>query len=162
MGSNKTWPHDNCLLFLKKNIMANKLSVTASMHINAPVNNVWQALTDPAMIKEYLFGTNAVSDWKKGSSITYSGEWEGKKYEDKGEIIDIVPGKLLHTTYFSSMSGKEDKPENYANVIYELTPENGGTTISVTNDNIEEENGRQHMKENWTKVLEGMKNLLEK
>ena len=149
------------LSFLQTNIMAKKLSVTASITISAPVNKVWQALTDPAMIKEYLFGTNTESDWKKGSSITYTGEWEGKHYVDKGEIIDIVPQKLLHTTYFSGMSGKEDKPENYANVIYEIASQNGGTMVSITQDNIEDEKGQQHMKENWTKVLEGMKKLLE-
>jgi uncharacterized protein YndB with AHSA1/START domain len=114
------------------------------------------------MIKEYLFGTNTVSDWKKGSSITYSGEWEGKQYEDKGEIIDIVPEKLLHTTYFSGMSGKEDKPENYANVIYEVTPQNGSTTVTISQDNIDDEKGVEHMKKNWGMVLDGMKKLLEK
>jgi uncharacterized protein YndB with AHSA1/START domain len=142
--------------------MANKLSVKTGININAPVSKVWQALTDPAMIKEYLFGTNTVSDWKKGSSITYSGEWEGKQYEDKGEIIDIVPEKLLHTTYFSGMSGKEDKPENYANVIYEVTPQNGSTTVTISQDNIDDEKGVEHMKKNWGMVLDGMKKLLEK
>jgi uncharacterized protein YndB with AHSA1/START domain len=142
--------------------MANKLSVKTGININAPVSKVWQALTDPAMIKEYLFGTNTVSDWKKGSSITYSGEWEGKQYEDKGKIIDIVPEKLLHTTYFSGMSGKEDKPENYANVIYEVTPQNGSTMVTISQDNIEDEKGVEHMKKNWGMVLDGMKKLLEK
>jgi uncharacterized protein YndB with AHSA1/START domain len=142
--------------------MSNKLSVTVSKHINAPVNKVWQALTDPALIKQWLFGTDTKSDWKKGSRITYSGEWEGKHYEDKGEIIDIVPERLLHTTYFSSMSGKEDRPENYANVMYEITPQNGGSLLSISNDNIDDEKTQQHVKENWTMVLETMKKLLEK
>ena len=69
-----------------------------------------------------MFGTNAVSDWQKGSSITYEGEWEGKKYKDKGTIIDIVPEKLLHTTYWSSIGGKEDKPENYKAVTVNRKP----------------------------------------
>jgi uncharacterized protein YndB with AHSA1/START domain len=76
--------------------MANKLVSKSSITINAPINKVWQALTDPAMIKEYLFGTTTITDWKKGSPISYEGEWEGKKYKDKGAIIDIVPEKLLH------------------------------------------------------------------
>ena len=142
--------------------MSKKLSVTVSKHINAPVNKVWQALTDPALIKQWLFGTDTKTDWKKGSSIRYSGEWEGKKYEDKGKIIDIVPGKLLHTTYFSSMSGKEDRPENYANVMYEITPENGGSLVTISNDNIDDEKTQQHVRENWSMVLETMKKLLEK
>jgi uncharacterized protein YndB with AHSA1/START domain len=141
--------------------MANKLTAKASININVPVSKVWKALTDPALIKEYLFGTNTTSDWTKGSSITYSGEWEGKSYVDKGLIIDIVPEKLLHTTYYSGMSGKEDKPENYANVIYKVSPDDGHSVITITQDNIDDEKQQQHMVENWGKVLESMKKLLE-
>ena len=142
--------------------MANKLVAQSSIVINAPVNKIWKALIDPAQIKEYLFGTNAVSDWQKGSSITYEGEWEGKKYKDKGTIIDIVPEKLLHTTYWSSIGGKEDKPENYNNVIYELQPRGESTMVTISQDNIADEAGLKHMEENWGLVLSNMKKLLEK
>lgn len=138
-----------------------KLVAQTSISIQAPVNKVWQALTDPKLIKQYLFGTNAVSDWKEGSSITYSGEWEGKSYQDKGEIVKIIPEKLLHTTYLSSMSNKEDKPENYANVIYEIEPQDNSSQITITQDNIENEEQVDHMIQNWNMVLSGMKKLLE-
>jgi uncharacterized protein YndB with AHSA1/START domain len=142
--------------------MATKLVSKSSLHINAPVNKVWQALTDPALIKEYLFGTNTITDWKKGSTITYEGEWQGKAYKDKGVIVDIVPEKLLHTTYWSSMSGKEDKAQNYNNVIYELKAENEGTLVTISQDNIENEKQLEHMNQNWGMVLDNMKKLLEK
>ena len=142
--------------------MANKLVAQSSIVINAPVNKIWKALIDPAQIKEYLFGTNAVSDWQKGSSITYEGEWEGKKYKDKGTIIDIVPEKLLHTTYWSSIGGKEDKPENYNNVIYKLQPRGESTTVTISQDNTADEAGLKHMEENWGLVLSNMKKHLEK
>ena len=142
--------------------MAKKLVSRSGITIDAPVSKVWQALTDPAQIKQYLFGTNTVSDWKKGSPISYEGEWEGKKYKDKGTIIEIVPEKLLHTTYWSSMGGKEDKPENYNNVIYELQPQNGKTMITISQDNIDTEEQLKHMEQNWAMVLDSMKKLLEK
>ena len=138
-----------------------KLVAKTSTTIHAPIHNIWQALTDPKLIKQYLFGTNTVSDWKEGSTITYSGEWEGKAYQDKGEIIKIIPDKLLHTTYLSSMSNKEDKPENYANVIYEIEPQNNGSLVTITQDNIENEEQVDHMRQNWNMVLSGMKKLLE-
>lgn len=141
--------------------MANKHSVTVEKNIDASPEEAWQALTDPAKIKQYLFGTDTKTDWKKGSDITYTGEWQGKSYTDKGKIIDIQPGRLLHTTYYSSMSGKEDRPENYANVIYEVRPNGNGAIVSVTQDNIENEQGVEHMKQNWSTVLDGMKKMLE-
>jgi uncharacterized protein YndB with AHSA1/START domain len=142
--------------------MAGKLTLNKSITIHASASEVWQALTDPKLIRQYLFGTNAKSDWKKGSPITYSGEYEGKKYEDKGEVIEAEPGKLLHTTYFSPMVDGEDKPENYHHVVYTLEPSNGDTTVHLSQDNIKDEKGLKHVEENWTKVLEVMKDLLEK
>ncbi len=58
--------------------MAEKFSVAAEIHICAPPEAVWAALTDPAKIRRYLFGTKTDCDWKVGSRITYSGEWQGK------------------------------------------------------------------------------------
>lgn len=141
--------------------MTNKLTAKVSKSIDAPVDKVWKAITDPAMIKQYLFGTDAHTDWKIGSPITYSGVWEGKAYEDKGTIVDIIPGRLLHTTYYSPLSGKEDKPENYNNVIYEVKPENEKTVVTIIQDNIENEEGVEHMKKNWGMVLESMKKVVE-
>ena len=146
---------------LQNAIMSNTLTARVSTDIKAPAGKVWDAITDPAKIKQYLMGTDTITDWKRGSSIHYKGTWKGKAYEDKGTIIDIVPNKLLHTTYLSGMSGKEDKPENYNNVIYELHEGDGKTTVSISQDNIKDEQEQQHMKENWTMVLDGMKKVVE-
>jgi hypothetical protein len=78
-----------------------------------------------------------------------------------GTAIEIIPDRLLHTTYFSGVSGKEDKPENYANVIYRVEPHGAGTIVSIEQDNIDNEEGQEHMKQNWGMVLDSMKKLLE-
>jgi len=141
--------------------MAGKLNVSSSIKINTTVARAWQALTDPALIKQYLFGTTVTSDWKLGSNITYTGEWEGKSYEDKGQIIDVIPFKRLHTTYWSGMSGKPDIPENYVNVVYDVEPDGDGVKVTITQDGIDNEAGVEHMKKNWGMVLDGMKKVLE-
>jgi uncharacterized protein YndB with AHSA1/START domain len=141
--------------------MDDRLTATASITLNASPERVWKALTTPAEIKQYLFGTNAQSDFKKGSLITYTGEWEGKKYEDKGKIIESIPNALLHTTYFSSMSGKEDKPENYANVYYRIEPTGKQTILTITQDNNADEKSRDHSQANWNIVLQGLKKIVE-
>ncbi|MXV50169.1 SRPBCC domain-containing protein [Pedobacter sp. HMF7647] len=141
--------------------MKPNLTAETSTTINASPQKVWKALTDPEQIKQYLFGTTATSDWKKRSKITYTGEWQGKSYEDKGEIVDIIPEKKLHTTYLSGMSGKEDIPENYNNVIYTLTADGAQTIVTIQQDNIATKKEIDHMKENWALVLQNMKKLLE-
>jgi uncharacterized protein YndB with AHSA1/START domain len=132
-----------------------------SISIDAPREKVWEALTKPELIKQYLFGTQVTTDWQVGSPITYKGVWEGKAYEDKGVVLQVEPGKLLVSTFWSSLSGVPDLPENYQTVRYELASENGGTRLSLTQDNNDSEEGAKHSEQNWEMVLEGLKRLVE-
>lgn len=141
--------------------MKNRFTARTSVEMLVPPEKVWEALTNPDLIRQYLFGTEAISDWKEGSTITYRGEWEGKPYEDKGVIRKVIPGKMLQSTYWSSMSGTDDSPENYALVTYELEPVEDNTRITVTQENCPSEESCRHSQDNWTMVLEVMKKLLE-
>jgi uncharacterized protein YndB with AHSA1/START domain len=141
--------------------METKLIGTSSIHIDASASKVWAALTQPALIKQYLYGTDAISDWKVGSPLIFKGEWQGKSYEDKGLILDSEPNKLFRYKYWSSMSGTEDKPENYANITYALSENNGKTTLTITQDNIPNESSKVHSQQNWQSVLNQLKDLLE-
>ena len=47
-------------------------------HNQTPRFEVWEALTSPQMIQQYLFGTQVTTDWQVGSPITYRGVWQGK------------------------------------------------------------------------------------
>jgi uncharacterized protein YndB with AHSA1/START domain len=132
-----------------------------SISIDAPREKVWEALTKPELIKQYLFGTEVATDWQVGSPITYKGTWEGKPYEDKGVVQVNEPGRLLVSTFWSSLSGVPDLPENYQTVRYELSSENGGTKLTLTQDNNDSEEGARHSEQNWNMVLEGLKKLLE-
>ncbi|MCX6146204.1 MAG: SRPBCC domain-containing protein, partial [Candidatus Kapabacteria bacterium] len=91
-----------------------EIIIQVAIEINAPISKVWEALVTPSIIKEYMFGTETTSDWKVGSRISYKGVWEGKEYEDGGIITEFVENKVFESTYFSSMSGEEDKEENYS------------------------------------------------
>ena len=142
--------------------MKSNITGRAAITINAPASKVWQALTTPAIIKQYFFGTDAVSDWKVGSPLIFKGEWQGKQYQDKGTILESVPQKKFKYSYWSSMSGIEDKPENYVNVTYELSENNNATTLTITQENIPDEKMKEHSEENWRKVLGDLKKLLEK
>src|SRR5882672_843855 len=101
--------------------MSKGLIAKSSIVINVPVAKVWDALVNPAIIKQYMFGTEVVSDWKENSPIVWKGIWEGKPYEDKGVILKIVPGKLFQNTHFSPLLGAADIPKNYHTLTYELT-----------------------------------------
>ncbi len=142
--------------------MTTDLILNISVTIHASKSKVWNALIDPEQIKKYLFGTETKSDWKAGSPITFSGVWEGKSYIDKGTILEIEKEKLLKYNYWSSFSGTEDKPENYANVTYALEDHHGITIFHLTQDGIKTKEAQDHSELNWKMVLNSLKDLLEK
>jgi uncharacterized protein YndB with AHSA1/START domain len=141
--------------------MNNDHIAKASMLINVHVSRVWDALTKPELIKQYFFNTDVVSDWKVGSPILYRGEWEGKPFEDKGEILKIEPEKQLVSTHWSPLSGLPDSPENYHTVTYDLVPRDDKTEITITQEKNASEQEKVHSEENWKAVLVALKNLLE-
>jgi uncharacterized protein YndB with AHSA1/START domain len=131
--------------------------------VDASADAVWQALTDPALVKQYLHGTNMQTDWRVGGPITWKGEWKGESYEDKGEVLAFEPKRMLRTTHWSPLGGSEDKPENYHTVTYELEDQDGKTILTLKQDNNASREEADNMAENnWGPVLEGLKAVAEK
>jgi uncharacterized protein YndB with AHSA1/START domain len=135
---------------------------TVETEIEAPPSKVWTALTDPDQIEKYMFGSHVVTDWKPGSSIVWKGEYEGKKYEDKGEILEVEPERRLKLTHFSALSGQEDVPENYHTLVYELESRGPKTRLALSQDGNPTEEAARHSQENWEKMLSGLKEVVEK
>jgi uncharacterized protein YndB with AHSA1/START domain len=134
---------------------------TATAEIEAPPDRVWRALTDPDEIERYMFGARVVTDWKPGSSIVWKGEYEGRPYEDKGEVLDVVPERRLEVTHFSPLSGAEDVPENYHTLTFELEGSNGTTRVSLSQDGNASAEAAEHSRRNWEQMLLGLKATVE-
>ena len=142
--------------------MSKGIVAHATTAIEAPVDRVWDALVNPRLIKPYFFGTEVASEWKEGSPIRWKGEWQGKRYEDKGVILQLQPGRRLQFTHFSPLSGLPDAAENYHTVTIELSHTPPITHVSLSQDNNASEQSREHSEKNWQTVLSGLKALLEK
>jgi len=141
--------------------MSQNLIATASITIKAPASKVWNALVDPKAIQQYMFGTNAVSDWREGSPIVWKGEWQGKPYEDKGVILQLKPGWLLQYSHFSPLSGLPETPENYHTVTIELADEGDRIRVSLSQDHNATEEEAEHSGKNWEMMLSSLKKYLE-
>ena len=140
--------------------MDKQLKLSEAISIHAPASDVWKAATDKALVKAYFFGTEVNSDWKKGSPITFSGEWQGQAYVEKGEILGIEKDKMLSYSYLST--GKEDVPENYAIIVYTLEDEgNGNTRFTVTQEGFNNQAACDHSAANWKNILAGLKKVAE-
>ncbi|WP_214071070.1 SRPBCC family protein [Mucilaginibacter sp. dw_454] len=137
------------------------INLKTSLVINAPAALVWKALTDPEIVKQYFFGTHQQSDWQVGSDITWTGEWEGKTYQDHGKILEITPGSYVKYSYWSTMSGTEDKPENYQFVSYKLGENERVTTLEISQENVKDEAAKEHSESNWQYIFGKMKEMVE-
>jgi len=133
----------------------------AQTTINVTSDKVWDALTNPDIIKKYMFGTTAISDWKEGSKIVWKGEWEGRSYEDKGKILRFEPKRELQYSHFSPLSRLDDRPENYHIVTIELTENDNQTIVTLSQDNNADEKTKEHSEKNWKMMLNSLKKLLE-
>ena len=141
--------------------MNHQLKVKKTLEITASLMEVWHALTDRETLKKYFFGTDAISDWEEGSSLVFRGEGEGKTYEDKGTILEAIPGELLKYDYWSGFSGLEDAPENYSLVTYTLEQTVDGTILNLKQKGFADEEALAHAGRGWTMVLQNLKELLE-
>jgi len=143
--------------------MSRGFEARKTVTIDATQEEVWDALTDPDKVKQYLHGTVMSTEWRVGGPIFWRGEWKGRAYEDKGTVLVVEPRKRLRYTHWSPLGGSEDKPENYHTVTYELAGAGGRTTLTLTQDNnpSEEEAGKM-ADDNWGPVLNGLKETVEK
>ena len=138
------------------------LTTTKSSTIDAPIEEVWKALTTPARIKLWFFGVDTETDWKVGSPLVHRGEYRGEPYEDKGEIIHFDPPERLVHTHWSDLSGKPDSPEQYQEVTWALADRGEATELTITERNLPSEEAKAVSDESWGIVLENLKELLER
>lgn len=134
---------------------------TARIDIKAPAAEVWKALTDLDTVPKYFFGSRVQTDWRPGSPITWSGQWKGKAYEDKGKVLEVEPNRLLKVSHFSPLTGLPDRPENYHNLTFELHQQGHATRVSLTQDNNKDEAEAERSTQNWRTMLEGLKKVVE-
>ncbi len=133
-----------------------------SRTVDAPVDEVWEAITTPDIVRSFFMGATVESDFKVGSPIRFKGQFKGRPYEDRGEILAAEPGKKLSFSHYSPMSGAPDAPEHYHVVTYELTPEGVQTRVTLTQSklkgsvNADDRKHREEYERNWSGILAGL------
>lgn len=108
----------------------------STIKINATKQRLWDTLTKPELVKLWQYGSDLLTTWEIGSDIKFRTEWDGKIFEQWGEVLEIKPAEFLKYNLFAPRPGLEDIPENYFIMKYVLTEENGETTLEI----IQEDN----------------------
>lgn len=142
--------------------MNKKYVATSKILISATPERVWSVITDPIATKEFMFGTEVLTDWTVGGRIRWLGTWEGRGYEDKGEILEFEPGRRLVTTHFSPLTGQDDVPENYHTLTWTIEDAADSTRLTLAQDNNDSAEAAAHSKSMWDGLVQGVKEIAER
>lgn len=129
--------------------------------IHAPVEKVWDALTNPELVKQYFFGSQLVTTWQPKTPIVFKGDWQGTAYEDKGTVLKYEPNKMLEYDYHSSWSDLKDRPENYQIISYQVKSKGNSTVLSIAQRNIDTLEKKLDSTKNWKGLMIAIKKLIE-
>jgi uncharacterized protein YndB with AHSA1/START domain len=127
----------------------------SAIDIGADRETVWEALTDSARLGEAMFGTQIDTDWQAGSPIRYHGEFEGKSFEDAGEVVELSRPTRLRITHASAGSDTHE-------LRFDLEPTAAGTHVTLTQDNNATEKAAEHSRGNWDTMLGLLKSVVER
>ena len=68
-----------------------------TVNINSPTSKVWEALTDPELMKKWMFDKeiNIITNWKVGNPVVIRGNMNGKTFENNGAVLQFEIEKIL-------------------------------------------------------------------
>ena len=134
--------------------MSENLVARAVVEVRASAEDVWSVMVDPAA--RWMVGSQVTSTYIVGDPITFDGEWEGKPFQDHGEIVEVERPRLLRYTHYSPLSGQPDVPENYHHLTFTLADADGTTTVMLEQDGNGSTDEVEHAEGLWRQVLEAL------
>jgi uncharacterized protein YndB with AHSA1/START domain len=145
---------------------SNLRTSTSTIKINAPATRVWEALTNPELVKLWQYGSTLTTTWEPGSPIRFRAAWNDQVFEQWGHVMEYSPNNSLKYSLFAPQPGLTDCPENYFFMTYRLEEAHGKTTLSIIQDDPRPGNQLEAQQENEEEtespILLGLKALVEK
>jgi uncharacterized protein YndB with AHSA1/START domain/DNA-binding transcriptional ArsR family regulator len=126
-------------------------------YIRSSPERVWDALVDADLTAQY-WGHSNVSDWREGST------WEHRRVDGSG-IADVI-GTVLRSErphlLKLTFDGPGDPPETGPTVVsFEIEPYHEIVRLTVTHENLPNDEAREQVAAGWPAVCANLKSLLE-
>lgn len=142
--------------------MKDQHTVQKDILVSASPQDVWTALTDPRITKEYFFHCEVSSDWEIGSAISFKGRiFLIRKIELTGTILDIEPLQMLKYTLHNDDDYREP---SFSTITITLHPIGADTRLAITDDvgsGPGSEDRYERSEKGWEKILKGLKQVVE-
>lgn len=127
-------------------------------YIRASPQQVWRALTDADLTAQY-WGHANVSDWQPGSA------WEHRRVDGSGavdvvgQVLEAEPPSRLVITFEDSPDAQPRRDPSVVTFLVEAHQDI--VRLTVTHENLPNEQMRQGISQGWPAVLANLKSLLE-
>lgn len=127
-------------------------------YIRADAEQVWRALTDADLTARY-WGHANVSDWKPGSS------WEHRRADGSGQVdvvgrvVEAEPPTRLVITFEDTPDVQP--PREPSVVTFLVEPHQDIVRLTVTHENLPNQEMLNGISQGWPAVLANLKSLLE-
>jgi uncharacterized protein YndB with AHSA1/START domain/DNA-binding transcriptional ArsR family regulator len=121
-------------------------------YINASAEQVWQALTDADLTARY-WGHANVSDWRPGST------WEHQRVDGSG-VVDVL-GRMVRAEPPTRLVITFGSPGEPSVVTFLVEPHHDIVRLTVTHDNLPNQEMLTGVSHGWPAVVANLKSLLE-
>lgn len=136
----------------------NKSEFVYVVYIRTSPKKLWDALTNPKIVREYWFGLRIDTDWKAGSTWKF---YYDDSLMDSGKILESIPQKRLVRSWRCEWKPKL-KAEGMSRCTYELKPAGKTVRLTITHTiNREKSKFIAAVSEGWPMCISNLKSLLE-
>jgi len=140
-------------------------TISKSIHINASLNAVWEALTQPELMKSWMSDSEIeiVTTWDVGSPIIIHVQADSYKtaFTNTGVVLQFLKERVLEYSHLSSLSRLPDEAENHTIIRFTLWPEEDHTLLELDLSNFPTQSHYKHIDFYWTVTLEVLKRFVE-
>jgi len=145
--------------------LATHQTISQSIRLNASLNTVWEALTQPELMKSWMSDSEIeiVTTWEVGSPIFINVPAESYKtaFINAGVVLQFLKYRVLEYSHLSSLSGLPDQAENYTLIRFTLQPEVDHILLELNLSNFPTESHYKHIDFYWMVTLEVLKRFVE-
>ncbi len=131
-------------------------------YIKTTLDELWEALTSAEFTRRYWMGHSVESDWKYGSSVTFTRS-DGKVVLSGKILVSERPRVLSYTwNYLADEAMRDEKPSRVTFLLERFEPDPDFVKLTVSHDDFPEESKVfPSISNGWPMVLSGLKTLLE-
>ena len=127
------------------------------IYIKTTPEQLWEAITNPELRRQYSFGVGAESDWTNGSG--YTAAVPGVIDIAAGENLEVDPPRRLVQS-FNALWSDDVKAAGTSRVTWDIEQVEDSCQLTVTHDQLPED-ANPELYGGWPMILSGLKTLLE-